>query len=231
MENDNSTSQDEQKKWLISRIDQIHKTVSDQISSMERRFDKLGEKELSRLKGRRNDTLYILGLILAIIITIHQSSDDIDLIWLITILVLLILGFLILFNIYISLTNSYFHYFMKQFAVAEGAISHSSAYFTIETRDLKKINTEFLHNFSEFARNISSISLIPVFIVIVEGSKKKWLKGDVKEELNENIKPLVDLIEAGKSQYLEMNKTKFPKYLIDFFAVVIPEYEKIRNTL
>ena len=224
-------NENEQKKWLIARIDRIHETVSEQVSSMEHRFDKLGEKEISRLKGRRNDVLYILGLILAIVIAIHQSSEEIDLIWLIITFVFIILGFLFLFNAFISLTDGFFHYFMKQFAISRGTVSHSSAYFTVHTSDLEKTKMEFLNNFSEFARNISSISLIPVLIALVEGSQKKWLKGDVKDELNENIEPLIGLIEAGKRGYLEMVKTNFPKNLVDYFDIVIPKYEKIKQTI
>ncbi len=105
----------EEKKWLISRIDLHHKILREELANDLKKYETGGDKAISKLRGRRNNILSVLGVILTVVLGINSTypMGQIPFFGILTALGVIGLLVIALFNWLIRIIEDVFYQYLK----------------------------------------------------------------------------------------------------------------------
>jgi|SaaInlV_200m_DNA_6_1039755.scaffolds.fasta_scaffold12784_1 hypothetical protein len=169
----------EEKQWLAKRIDAIHEYQLKEIENNGRRFEKVGDSEIARLKGRRNNFFSVLGIALTVLFALNTSSDFKYeyLVWGIGIISILGITNFAVFAYYLRVTENMFVLVSNQFLEFELIVNMSYGYTVSRSSVLSAVDFEHLSQYLIFTT---------ILISAVDAKLKDFLK-NMKE--NYNMRP------------------------------------------
>lgn len=192
----------EEKQWLAKRIDALHEYQIKEIENNSRRFDKIGDSEIARLKGRRNNFFSVLGITLTVLLALNASSDfKYDyLVWGLGTIFILGIGNFILFVYYLRWTENLFVLVSNHFLESELIVNMSYGYTVSRSSVLSTVDFECLSQYLIFTTILISavnaklkdfIKNMREFYKMRPAMKEVFQMDDVVENVKENTDLLI----------------------------------------
>lgn len=189
MENDNLTgiSELEKTKWMISRIDMLHKNLADAFTSDMKTYETTANKSISKIKEWRNYLLSPIGAGLAVLIG-STTVYNFDLWVFTTILSILAVIGLIIFVIFTKLASIVENVYSEIEIMLTDGIGNlvtSQGFITSVVADLSITNFENIKNYFVFSQILICAVMYSLSNQLKELAEKYRILKDFKNFLEE----------------------------------------------
>ena len=113
---------EQEKKWLVSRIELLHKSVLDEYRIIDQLLVNMAKNEIGRVKGRRNNTLTGLGIALTIILGLSTVITIDEVLFFVTMTSIFLIGLVtfVTLNLIMVKEENVFHLIGSTLKEAEG---------------------------------------------------------------------------------------------------------------
>jgi len=220
---------EQEKIWLISRIELYHKAIIEEFNARIQLFDSVTEKEITRVKGRRNNILTGLGFALTIIFGINVVWQIEQIYFFEFLIGILLIGLttFIVFNYIMIKEENIFNLIAKSVLEYSGHISYSLGFIINKTAVLNAINYSYLYNYFLFMQLLNAAIIVGGFNVLKKCKEEKFLNPDIKKEL-EIDKESFDLVIKNIPDCAKQfdRSQELPKKLLDFIDKELVDYLK-----
>lgn len=219
MENSNSVSDIEQKKWLISRIDLLHQAIINELRAESSRYENLGQKILSASKTRRNYYLSALGIALTVLVGVNPIYNlDVNL-FSFLLIGIFVLG-LIIFAIYNwinSRVEKIFNFLEDQILEELANLAESQGFLITSMSVLSNVTLQQAYNFQTFSILLYYSVMIHLSKAIKKHAKEYKNYPEFKRDIDAIAKSHQPSIELIPVYYERFDATQhLPKNLIEF---------------
>lgn len=192
MTNINPTDIDEieEKKWLISRIDAYHELAREELGNDLKKCETEGDRAISKLRGRRNNILSVLGVILTVVLGINSTYPMGQILFFIILTSLGLIGLmvLILFNWLIRIIEDVFLSISEISTEHIGMLAKSHGFITTNVARLSNISLEYANNYFIFTVLLATSITIDSSKSLKKLAKRYSKFPDIRSMLNEGAK-------------------------------------------
>lgn len=230
MENFDSASDIEQKKWLISRIDMLHQTLIQELKDESHRYENLGQKIISESKTRRNYYLSALGIALTVLVGVNPIYDIDVYLFSFLLIGIFILG-LIIFAVYnwaISKVEKIFNFLDDQIYEQLGNLSESHGFLITSMSILSNVTLQQASNFQTFSILLYYSVMIHISNALKRHAKEYQKYPEIKRDIDTIAKSHKPSLKLIPFYYERLDTTQiFPENLILFIEKTLkPIIEK-----
>jgi hypothetical protein len=219
MEDSNSTSNNEleQKKWLVSRIDNTAKLLHEELMVFEKRFDGISQKNYEQIISKRNEFWTALGAILSILVGLNTNLAPVNILY-ILIGITLGSGVIVYFlaNWIISKSMRVFDPIQDQLISAQDKMNQAYGFIISKTLKIIEVKIETLDNYHRFLYVLGVAVRVPIYLTFKKYREENQLDDIEKNELlkaEEDFRGLI--LKVFPSEY-QLNKDELPKTLVDY---------------
>lgn len=219
---------DEDKKWIISRIDLYHKTLIDAIETMQTKYENVASQSSTETKDIRNIILTGFGIFLTIFLgysSLYPYESWIFFIILIPVVIVALILFLI-FN----WLNSTVGKFMSDISIIiqnqEYYLQHSHGYVTTRVAFLDKISPEFLTNYYLFVAVLTNAVFASLASEYRRLAKEYSAMKDLKTPILNTAKEYENQLMYVKESYSKLDMSNLPPQLVTYVEKALKKYLK-----
>lgn len=221
------------KQWLVSRIDHKHEIYLEELSIEEARIESISDSVREGVRNGRNYLLSVAGIVLTILLGLLSANQINPLGFYLYLGIDFFCGFIVFI-----ITNKISSYYERIFNTlseididAQTKISYSRAYFTNQTDNLEKLNSEHLKNYSLFVTILLDAALVPFFIALERLSANIFLPQDERNTIKGNADKLKKEIDAALTLFQSINITILPQDLVTYVKTQFTEYQKVQQMI
>jgi len=231
MDTNNSKSPNklEEIKWLISRLDQYHKIMSESLRDVTQTYETAGTKANSALRGIRNNLLSAVGIAITILLGVN-SVYTVEAWQFYSILIPILLAGLtiyIIFNLAIRIVEDLFISLVNVVREQEFYSSHSSGYITTSVAILSKVKYEYVYNYHIFVMLLTSAMMLAIAKELRKIARKYAIRKDIKSALIKEAKSYEGNIDFIPKYYQLLDRTQnVPELLMKFVDSTLSKYRK-----
>ena len=231
MENVNSEliKTDEDKKWVISRIDMYHHILIDSLKSMQDRYEGAATKSSTQIKDVRNYVLTGFGIFLTLFLG-YSSLYPFEQWLFFTVIIPTAIIALILFMIFNWLNSIIVQLFSDLTVILQTQEYHllySQGYVVSSVAFLPRITPQFLANYHLFTSLLTNAVFATMAKEYTKLSKKYSVLKDLKDSLKKEAKEFEKSIQLVSELYSQLDKTQnLPPQLTNFVDDSLKKYLK-----
>jgi len=221
----------EEKQWIVSRLDVLHKTAFDELQMSKEAFAKERLEEIAVLTGRRNNFISGVVIFVTILIGLYETQwidrgyflaliigDIIAGIFVFTIMNRLIR---IVASAYVPIENSLVH--------AQEKLNHNYGFVIQRTKTLSSISVETWNNYFDFMGLLTAIVLIPMYMTLNERRKLNFLNSEIKKSFATASEQLEGGIISSIPLFDGLDTALFPTLLLQYVTEAISTYRDYKT--
>ena len=230
MENSNSIGYDEleKTKWMVSRIDYLHKSMIDSLETMEEKYESQGEKAISKLKEWRSILVTPFAGSIPILFGIKVSFqiDPSLFLWVLIGLVVTTATIFVIFTKIIGIFEDLFAYLDEVFSIQIGNLAKSHGYMISSVADLTKVRYDFVYNYFIFLMLLTCAVMVSLSNEFRKLAKHYEKFKDLKLRFEAEAKEFEKNLEVIPQYYEVFDSSKnIPEDLLDFVESNLAKYK------
>lgn len=220
---------DEDKKWIISRMDQYHQGMIDSIETTQERYEAYAIQTLNKIKDIRNYVLTGFGIFITLFLGYSSLYPFEQLIFFVILIptILITLSLFLFFNWYSSKISNCVSDLIQMIRKQEIVVQQSHGFITTRVVFLSRVSPEFLINYNVFISSMINAIFINMKNEYARLSTKYAILKDLSNELSKSSKEYADNMTLVKEWYLLLDKSlELPDMLVTFVDESLQEYLK-----
>lgn len=236
----------EEKQWIVSRSDVLHRTVFDELQLSREDLERIRQDEISDLKSKLNTFLSVCTVVLTILVGLYASdlshtklldtSSGLSitygsLFWTLLLgVAMLATSVFTVVNYVIRKTTIVFNRLENSMVHGQENLNHNYGYLIKNTIWLTNVTIDTLKNYSDFMPILAAIVFIPISEALNESAKFKLLNPYYKTLFTENARVYAKTIDQAISSFSNLNTQQLPQDLLKQVAKDVSSYQnKFKN--